>query len=123
MRATTKIRRILGGRSPAEFAELPKESREAIFHRHLVGNRLSNDKGPDPKVMDGVMLRQQYFMGEDAVGRQLVEEARGIYYAWNEFTVDSEFLSEFIRDPLADGVPMAVESLVRNITVRVNIHD
>jgi hypothetical protein len=26
-------------------------------------------------------------------------------------------------DPLVDGVPLAIESLVRDITVRVNIHD
>ena len=29
------------------------------------------------------MLRQQYFMGEDVIASQLVEEAREIYYTWN----------------------------------------
>ena len=31
------------------------------------------------------MLRQEYFMGDDEVGRQLVDEARYIYYAKNWF--------------------------------------
>jgi hypothetical protein len=102
---------------------LPREGREKILRRYLVRDRTRNCDYLDLEIEDGVMLRQQYFMGDDVVGRQLVEEAREIYYAENQFTVDSDILYDFIRDPFADGELMAIESLVRNITVRVNIHD
>lgn len=134
MMGREKIRRILGGRSPAQFAKLPKETREKIFRRHLVRAAGNDDhsrdpvypsdiRKEDPRIADGVMLRQEYFMGDDEVGRQLVDEARDIYYAKNWFKVDSNLLYEFMSDHFADGVPIPIESRVQNITVRVNIHD
>jgi hypothetical protein len=44
------------------------------------------------------MLRQEYFTGDDDVGRQLVDEARDIYYGQNWFKVDSNLLCEFMSD-------------------------
>lgn len=123
---------MLGGKTPAQFMKLPKESRNEVFRRHLVQeDYVQIEEGDEedffnPKLADGVLLRQEYFMGNDEVGKQLVEEAREIYYAENTFTVRSHWLCEFVRDTLADGKPIAIEPLVRRIMVQVDtehIHD
>ena len=40
----------------------------------------------NPKIKDGVLLRQKYFVGKEA-GEQIVQEAREIYYRENRFTI------------------------------------
>ncbi|KAL5346551.1 hypothetical protein ACLOAV_008822 [Pseudogymnoascus australis] len=73
------------------------------------------------EIAEGALLRQEYFMGDDEAGKQLVKEARQIYYGENTFTVRSHWLCEFICDTLANGKPMAIEPLVRRIIVRVDV--
>jgi hypothetical protein len=122
-----KIRQMLGGKTPAEFAKLQPERRKAVLRRHLVQEQLvaieegDDDDECNPKIANGVILRQEYYMGDDEAGKQLVKEAREIFYAENTFTVRSHWLCEFVRDTLADGEPMAIEPLVRRIQVRVDI--
>ena len=45
--------------------------------------RRSDILNEDLRIADGVILRQEHFMGDNEVGRQLVEEACDIYYAKN----------------------------------------
>jgi len=127
-----KVQQMLGTRTPAQFSKLPAERRKAVFRSHLVqGGYVQIEEGDDDDffnedIADGALLRQEYVMGSDDIGKQLVKEAREIYYAENTFTVRSHWLCEFVRDTLADGKPMAIEPLVRRIMVRVDvehIHD
>ncbi|KFY89228.1 hypothetical protein V500_05856 [Pseudogymnoascus sp. VKM F-4518 (FW-2643)] len=60
-------------------------------------------------------------MGDNETGKQIVKEAREIYYMENTFTVKSHRICEFGRDNLADRKPMAIEPLVRGIIVRVDL--
>jgi hypothetical protein len=83
----------------------------------------SDIRKDDPRIADGVMLWQEYFMGDDDVGRQLVDEASDIYYGQNWLKVDSHLLCEFMSDYFRDGIPIPIESQVRIITMGVNIHD
>ena len=127
-----KVQQMLGTRTPAQFSKLPAERRKAVFRSHLVqGGYVQIEEGDDDDffnedIADGALLRQEYVMGSDDTGKQLVKEAREIYYAENTFTVRSHWLCEFVRDTLVDGKPMAIEPLVRRIMVRVDvehIHD
>jgi hypothetical protein len=122
-----KVQQMLEGKTPAQFSKLPKERREAVFRRHLVQEEyVQIEEGDDEdffneKIANGVLLRQEDVMGNDEVGRQLVKEARELYYSENTFTVRSHWLCEFIRDTLANGKPLSIEPLVRRIMVRVDI--
>lgn len=128
-----KVRRMLGAKLPSEFIKLPIGKRQEIFRRYLVkeDDYVHIEEGDDDdffneEIAEGALLRQEYFMGDDEAGKQLVKEARQIYYGENTFTVRSHWLCEFICDTLADGKPMAIEPLVRRIIVRVDvehIHD
>lgn len=129
-----KVRQMLGGKPPSEFIKLPIRKRQEVIRRYLVkeDDYVQIEEGDDDdffneeEIAQGDLLRQEYFMGDDEAGKQLVKEARQIYYAENMFTVRSHWLCEFVRDTLADGKPMAIEPLVRRIIVRVDvrhIHD
>ncbi|KFY66178.1 hypothetical protein V496_02144 [Pseudogymnoascus sp. VKM F-4515 (FW-2607)] len=129
-----KVRQMLGGKPPSEFIKLPITKRQEVIRRFLVkeDDYVQIEEGDDDDffneedIAQGDLLRQEYFMGDDEAGKQLVKEARQIYYAENMFTVRSHWLCEFVRDTLADGKPMAIEPLVRRIIVRVDvrhIHD
>lgn len=67
------------------------------------------------------MLRQEYIVGSDEAGKQIVQEARRFYYTQNTFTVQSYWLCEFVTNTLADRKPMQIEPLVRKIMVVVNL--
>lgn len=69
-----------------------------------------------------LILRQEYFIGADAVGRQIVGEARKVYYTQNTFAVRSHWLRELVHDELAsDDGPVHVEPLVRRMVVTVDL--
>jgi hypothetical protein len=68
---------------------------------------------------DGTMLLQDYYMGYDDNGKQLVAAARKSFYRENIFAVPAHRLGDFVRDPLTDGNPVDVARLVRRITARV----
>ena len=77
----------------------------------------------NPKIAEGVRLRQEYFMGDDDVGKQLVKEATETYYGENSFVVRCHWLGEFMTDTLADSVtPIRIAPLVRGtITVHADV--
>ena len=123
---------MLHGHTAAEFVKLPVEERNAVYERHLVTEDMVQiEEGDDddffnPELANGVLLRQEYMVGNDEAGKQIAKEAREMYYKQNTFTVRSHWLCEFLVDTLADGKPFRVESLVRKIVVTVDlehIHD
>ncbi|KFY26211.1 hypothetical protein V491_01399 [Pseudogymnoascus sp. VKM F-3775] len=120
---------MLGGKTPSEFMKLPIEERENILRGYLVtDDDVQIEEGDDfglfnKEIATGSLLQQEYFMGEDEAGKQLVKEARQIYYRENTFSVRSHWLCEFICDTLADGKPIPIESLVQRIIVRVDVED
>ncbi|KAL7755377.1 hypothetical protein ACKLNR_014475 [Fusarium oxysporum f. sp. zingiberi] len=77
----TSIRRMLGGRTIAQFALLSLPDRRALLRRNLVQQQpvlideADDDGSLNPDIADGVLLRQQHFMGKDEIGKQLVKEA------------------------------------------------
>src|SRR6266480_7151586 len=98
MDRTAEIQWMLGGLTPAEFVELPLEERNEVYKRYLVkeDGYVQIEEGDDsdffnPTIAKGVILRQEYFMGSDAAGRQIVQEARQVYYTHNIFTVRSHW--------------------------------
>jgi hypothetical protein len=94
-----QVQQMLGTRTPAQFSKLPAERRKAVFRSHLVqGGYVQIEEGDDDDffnedIADGALLRQEYVMSSDDIGKQLVKEAREIYYAENTFTVRSHWLS------------------------------
>jgi hypothetical protein len=118
---------MLRGHTPAEFVKLPLGERNAVYERHLVTeNMVQIEEGDDddffnPELARGVLLRQEYAVGEDEAGKRIAKEARETYYSRNTFTVRSHWLAEFIWDTLADGKPLRIEDLVRKIMVRVDV--
>lgn len=121
-----QVQEMLGGRSPAEFIKLPEEERRAYYQEHLVTEEIVQiEEGDDnyicnPELANGDMLRQEYFVGDDAAGVQVVREAREVYYTENTFAVRSHWLCEFLIDTLADEKPFPVDSLIRNIVIIVD---
>lgn len=61
-------------------------------------------------------------MGAEAVGHQIVGEARKVYYTQNTFAVRSHWLRELVHDELAsDDGPVHGEPLVRKIVATVDL--
>jgi hypothetical protein len=122
-----QVRQMLRRHTPAEFVKLSLEERNAVYERHLVTeNMVQIEEGDDddffnPELAKGVLLRQEYMVGDDEAGKQIAKEAREMYYSQNTFTVRSHWLAEFIWDTLADGKPLRIEDLVRKIMVRVDV--
>jgi hypothetical protein len=118
---------MLRAHTPAEFVKLPLGERNAVYKRHLVTeNMVQIEEGDDddffnPELAKGVLLRQEYMVGDDEAGKQIAKEAREMYYGQNTFTVRSHWLAEFIWDTLADRKPLRIEDLVRKIMVRVDV--
>ncbi len=107
-----RVRQMLRGLSAAEFVKLPIEERNAVYERYLVTeNMVWIEEGGDddffnPELAKGVLLRQEYVVGDDEAGKQIAKEAREMmYYSQNTFTVRSHWLGEFIWDTLADRKP------------------
>ncbi|OAQ57502.1 hypothetical protein VFPFJ_11747 [Purpureocillium lilacinum] len=123
------VLKLLGGRTIAAFARLPDDKRKATFRRRLVQptpviiEEGDDDDFMNPKIADGVRLRQEYFMGDDDVGRQLVKEATETYYGENSFVVRCHWLGEFMADSLADSItPVRIAPLVRGtITIHADV--
>ena len=123
---TLELRTVLGGRTVAEFADQPKAERQKSYRAHLHDVaifHISHDESGFDAEQAGMMLLRGNYMGRDEVGERLVKEAREYFYRENMFVVSPHRLVDFIRDPLADsptdGVRVAVEELVRRITVRI----
>ncbi|PVH67547.1 hypothetical protein DL98DRAFT_398978, partial [Cadophora sp. DSE1049] len=104
--------KMLGGKTPAEFALLPEEERKKLYRDRLwlpdepIHVR-DGDHGPfsDPEMANRMMLLQEYNMGRDEVGKRLVKEARDFYYTENSFVVPSERMGDFVQGTLLDGKP------------------
>lgn len=113
--------------TPAEFVALDRDSREDVYWRYLVkdsGHVIVDESDEDdlnPEIAKGVILRQEHFVGSDAAGRQIAEEAREVYYTENSFYVRSHWLCEFLVDALASDEPFRVEGLIRRLAVTVDL--
>lgn len=126
-----KVHRMLGDMSPAQFALLPKERREAVFRDYLVkdGEHVFVDSYWDcdddrnAEIADGALLRQSDVMGSDEAGKQLVREAQEIYFGENTFLVASSCLDEFGQDSLGDREPVDIQHLVRMLMIQVDVED
>jgi len=119
---------MLGDLTPADFIRLPRDARDKVYQRHLVKttghviiDEADNDDSLNPMIAKGVILRQEYFVGSDAAGVQIAEEARETYYTQNSFQVQSHWLCEFLSDSLANGESVPIEGLIRKITVTVDL--
>ncbi|PCD21220.1 unnamed protein product [Fusarium graminearum] len=127
----TTIRHMLGGLTIPQFALLSPSRRRTIFRQNLVQRQpvlideADDDGSLNPKIADGVLLRQQYFMGEDETGKQLVKEASDVYYGENHFNVRLHWLREFMTDTLGDyKTKVPVAPLIKDsITVLVDSYD
>lgn len=117
---------MMKGLTSADFIKLPLAQRNKVYKRYLMKNGyVIIEEGDEedffnPTIADGVLLRQEYMVGDDAAGKQIAREAREFYYTQNTFTVRSHWLCEFITDTLADGKPLRIEPLVRRIMVVVD---
>jgi hypothetical protein len=124
-----KVRRMLKGLAPADFVNLPDEDRNTVYRRYLTQEQnVMIEEGDEedffnPKIADGVLLRQQYRVGNDEAGKQIVQEARKTYYQENTFTIRSHWLGEFMIDTLADGTRFHVAPLIRSILVTVDLEN
>ncbi|RYC81103.1 hypothetical protein BFJ63_vAg16009 [Fusarium oxysporum f. sp. narcissi] len=127
----TTIRRMLGGRTIAQFALLSLRERHTLFRQSLVQQQpvlideADDDDSLNPSIADGVLLRQQYFMGKDETGKQLVKEASEVYYGENHFNVRLHWLREFMTDTLSDyKTKVPVAPLIKDsITVVVDSYN
>ncbi|EKJ68581.1 hypothetical protein FPSE_11239 [Fusarium pseudograminearum CS3096] len=127
----TTIRRMLGGLTIPQFALLSPRDRRTLFRQNLVQRQpvlideADDDGSLNPKIADGVLLRQRYFMGEDETGKQLVKEASDVYYGENHFNVRLHWLREFMTDTLGDyKTKVPVAPLIKgSITVLVDSYD
>ncbi|KAI3573865.1 hypothetical protein IWW34DRAFT_751879 [Fusarium oxysporum f. sp. albedinis] len=130
-RHATTIRRMLGGRTIAQFALLSLLDRRALFRQNLVQQQpvfieeADDDDSLNPDIADGVLLRQQHCMGKDETGKQLVKEACDVYYGENHFNVRLHWLCEFMTDTLSDyKTKVPVAPLIKDsITVIVDSYN
>jgi hypothetical protein len=87
-----QLREMLGDYTAAELRQLPAK-REKVYHDHLLREDAiigMQDVGPGFTYMpNGTMLLQEYYMGYDDIGKQLVKEARESFYRANMFSVPS----------------------------------
>jgi hypothetical protein len=126
-----RLREMLHDRTVAQFSELALVERKSIFRQHLVQHdRVIIEEGDDtnemnPDIADGILLLQQFYMGEDEIGKQMVKEAREVYYGENEFLVRLHWLCEFRWDGLGDfnAPKLSIAPLVRSIIVEAALHD
>jgi hypothetical protein len=117
-----QLREMLGDCTAAEFLQLPAK-REKVYRDHLLReDAIIGMQDVSPGFTDmpnGTMLLQEYYMGCDDIGKQLVTEAREFFYRANMFSVPSHRLGEFVQDPLVNGNSVDVAQLVQRIIVRV----
>ncbi|KAH6982572.1 hypothetical protein EDB80DRAFT_735916 [Ilyonectria destructans] len=126
-----RVREMLGDRTVAQFSELPLVERKHIFRQHLVQDeRVIIEEGDDgnemnPDLAYSPLLLQQFFMGDDDIGKQMVKEAREVYYGENEFWVRLHWLCEFKWNGLGtfDEARLPIAPLVRSITIETSLHD
>ncbi|KAF4951016.1 hypothetical protein FGADI_7800 [Fusarium gaditjirri] len=123
------VRRMLQGRTVEEFSQLPLVQRKSIFSQYLVQpQQVIIEEGDDghemnPAIANGVLLLQQLFMGEDEKGKQMVKEAREVYYGENEFLVRLHWLCEFRCDTYSFDTVLPIAPLVRRLIVETDLHD
>ncbi|KAJ9419385.1 hypothetical protein QL093DRAFT_2362343 [Fusarium oxysporum] len=117
----TTIRRMLGGRTVPQFASLSPLKRRDLFRQYLA----DDDGSLNAKIADGVLLRQQHFMGKDETGKQLVKEASDVYYGENHFNVRLHWLCEFMTDTFGDyKIKVPIVPLIKDsITVIIDLYD
>ena len=95
MEHRAKVHQMLKGLTPAEFIKLTLNERKKVYRRYLVKEGyVQIEEGDDddffnPAIADGVLLRQEYIVGSDTASKQIVQEAREVYYTENAFTVRS----------------------------------
>jgi hypothetical protein len=112
------------------FVLRPEAQRKAILRRSQVQAKpVIIDEGDDdgslnPETADGVILRIEYWMGTSDAAKQIIKEARDLYYGENHFVVRLHWLCEFIVDRIQnDDITVDVPPLVGAITVEVDLHD
>jgi hypothetical protein len=129
---TAQVRAMLGDRTVAQFSELPLEYRTQIFHKHLGQHRLvdeerDGDNMGDSNSAKALLLRREAFMGDDKTGKQLVKEAREMYYRENRFFVRLRWLCKFKWDRLGGFCwgesETSIATLVNSLIVEINLHD
>ncbi|KAH7154766.1 hypothetical protein DER46DRAFT_688861 [Fusarium sp. MPI-SDFR-AT-0072] len=79
-------------------------------HATTIRRMLDDDNSLNPDIADGVLLRQQHFMGKDEVGKQLVKEAYDVYYGENHFNMRLHWLRG-----LLDGSDLATHQMIKDI--------
>ncbi|KAH9208132.1 hypothetical protein DL95DRAFT_415067 [Leptodontidium sp. 2 PMI_412] len=122
-----EVQRMLQGLTPTQFVDMPWEEREAVYMQYLVSPKILDFEGDDVPhhemieslLFPGVLLRREENVGADSEGRQIVREARQVYYMHNTFAVLSHNLRDFFLDKIE--LPVSVEGLVRKILVKVEL--
>ncbi|KAG4275186.1 hypothetical protein FPRO04_14432 [Fusarium proliferatum] len=123
------VRRMLQCRTVGEFSQLPLVQRKSILGQYLVQlqpviiEEGDDDHEMNPKIAKGVLLLQQLFMGKDETGKQMVKEAREVYYGENEFLVRLHWLCEFRCDTYNIDAVLPIAPLVRRLIVKTDLHD
>ncbi|KAH6702794.1 hypothetical protein BKA61DRAFT_433186, partial [Leptodontidium sp. MPI-SDFR-AT-0119] len=87
------VQRMLQGLTPTQFVDMPWEEREAVYMQYLVSPKILDFEGDDVPhhemieslLFPGVLLRREENVGADSEGRQIVREARQVYYMHNTF--------------------------------------
>lgn len=123
--AKKKAWNLLGGRSPAQFVQLSAEERRTYYERYLVDKDEIVVNGASDSWRPNQELRRQRFVGDDAAGKQIVQEANDVFYTQNRFHVQSFALDEFLMDEALGngGHPCNVNKLIRKLIVKVNTKD
>ncbi|KAJ6789248.1 hypothetical protein PWT90_10397 [Aphanocladium album] len=126
----SRVYSLLGTATLEAFARFTPAKRKEILRRSQVQRKpVIIDEGDDdgslnPGTADGIILRIEYFMGTSDVAKQIIKEARELYYGENHFVVHLHWLCEFIVDRIQnDDIRVDVPPLVGAITVEVDLHD
>lgn len=115
---------MLGQPTVNHFAALSKDGRRNTFRRWLVENEPIEVDGfiewQCCKAIRTFLLFKDHLEG-NVMGQQLIHEARQVFYEENRFIMSSTLLDQFTSDSLGSWEkPVAVESLIRDITIRVD---
>lgn len=115
---------MLGEPTVNGFAALSKSDRRNTFRKCLVENESIEFDGfvewQRCKAIPIFLLFKEHLEANE-VGQQLIQEARHVFYEENRFMMSSTLLDQFMGDTLGNwDNSVAVESLVRDIAIRVD---
>lgn len=115
---------MLGQPTVNHFAALSKDGRRNTYRRWLVENEPIEVDGfiewQRCKAIRTFLLFKDHLEG-NAMGQQLIHEARQVFYEENRFIMSSTLLNQFMSDSLGSWEkPATIESLIRDITIRVD---